>query len=467
MLLFQNERKSKMSREKPLFDIFISVYNLEKYIGACLDSVLKQDFDDYVITLVDNGSVDRSIEICLDYAKKFPSIIQYIQLKPSDIRGLTYLYGQAHCRGNYFVNIDGDDFLVDGCLKKIAKLIEEKQADMIIGTYLSLAEDSSIPTITDGIYDADLANTADCSKAIDYLFSIPRFHPFLWRYVIKKDVLPFHQNIYQMFLKNLSLFSAQTEGDTWMVPAIWNQIESISFLKEPFYIYRRRSGSATTSQKTGKSCIGLLFNLMNYKLYWANCKKQVQKRNIKRLIYETNEMRVFFILHYLTFLEEKDYIEFAAMVEKNRTLFASLREEGIAKLTLLVNMVEKYSAERGLKVFAEQEKKRFLQQVQNTGKTNIYLFPSGNCAEATVYELKKSGYCVKGFLDNDKQKDGLLFQGIPCFLPEKLKLLPQEEKENLLFIVDTSYEKLRIILSKQLNDMGFLNEQILVRNLEE
>ena len=48
----------------PLLSIHVPVFNLEKYIGQCIESIVNQGFDDYELILIDNGSTDRSIEIC-------------------------------------------------------------------------------------------------------------------------------------------------------------------------------------------------------------------------------------------------------------------------------------------------------------------------------------------------------------------------------------------------------------------
>ena len=66
---------------KKLISIIIAVYNLENYIEECLDSILNQEFDDYEIMLIDNGSTDKSIEICQNYSEKYPDKIIYVKLE--------------------------------------------------------------------------------------------------------------------------------------------------------------------------------------------------------------------------------------------------------------------------------------------------------------------------------------------------------------------------------------------------
>ena len=66
------------SKTNPLVSILVPVYNVEKYIATCLDSLLAQSYPNIEIVLIDDGSPDRSIEICQEYAKKFPNIHVYI-----------------------------------------------------------------------------------------------------------------------------------------------------------------------------------------------------------------------------------------------------------------------------------------------------------------------------------------------------------------------------------------------------
>lgn len=58
--------------------VIISIYNIEKYISCCVDSVLKQSYHDYEIILVNDGSCDKSGAICQEYAERFPNIIRYV-----------------------------------------------------------------------------------------------------------------------------------------------------------------------------------------------------------------------------------------------------------------------------------------------------------------------------------------------------------------------------------------------------
>ena len=67
-------RESKNKQKCPAISVLIPIYNVEKYLRECIDSVLSQSFTDYEIILVDDGSTDSSGAICDEYAQKHPFI---------------------------------------------------------------------------------------------------------------------------------------------------------------------------------------------------------------------------------------------------------------------------------------------------------------------------------------------------------------------------------------------------------
>src|SRR5690606_6517251 len=70
----------------PLISIIVTVYNLENYIGECLESLVQQDFSSYEIVVVDNGSLDNSPEICRAYAERYPNRVRFVPLEqPSQL----------------------------------------------------------------------------------------------------------------------------------------------------------------------------------------------------------------------------------------------------------------------------------------------------------------------------------------------------------------------------------------------
>lgn len=115
--------------------VIIPVYNVEKYLRQCLDSVLNQTFKDKIeVILVNDGSTDSSEKIMCEYKKKFPEIIRMISQKNS---GLSATRNAALniAQGKFLVFIDSDDYIGPNHLEDLHKKATETEADMVICDY--------------------------------------------------------------------------------------------------------------------------------------------------------------------------------------------------------------------------------------------------------------------------------------------------------------------------------------------
>lgn len=118
----------------PKTSIIIPVYNAEKTLPYCLDSILKQTYQDYEIILINDGSKDRSQEIIEKYKKDYPDkIVSYTQ-KNSGI-AKTRNRGIQLSKGKYLFFIDNDDYIEKDYIEKFIKSIEKSNADVVIGGY--------------------------------------------------------------------------------------------------------------------------------------------------------------------------------------------------------------------------------------------------------------------------------------------------------------------------------------------
>lgn len=96
---------------KPLVSVIIPVYNVQTYLNQCIDSVIYQTYTNIEIIIVDDGSTDNSLRICLDYQEKYKNIAVVHQ----ENKGLSGARnrGLAEAKGEYVVFIDSDDFVAD------------------------------------------------------------------------------------------------------------------------------------------------------------------------------------------------------------------------------------------------------------------------------------------------------------------------------------------------------------------
>jgi raffinose-raffinose alpha-galactotransferase len=111
-----------------MISVIVPVYNVEKYLSRCIDSILNQTYKDFEIILFDDGSKDNSGKICDEYAAKNRNIkvIHSENVGPSDARN----FARKKAQGDYVTYIDSDDMINNQFLEILMKLIIENNADI-------------------------------------------------------------------------------------------------------------------------------------------------------------------------------------------------------------------------------------------------------------------------------------------------------------------------------------------------
>ena len=112
-----------------LFSVIVPIYNIEKYIRRCIDSVLLQSFADFELILVDDGSPDMCGAICDEYAKKD----ERIKVIHKENGGLVTARqaGIKVAGGDYIFHLDGDDAILPDALESAYKIICDTGADIV------------------------------------------------------------------------------------------------------------------------------------------------------------------------------------------------------------------------------------------------------------------------------------------------------------------------------------------------
>ena len=101
----------------PKLSIIIPVYNVEKYLPKCLESILGQSFKDFEIICVNDGSTDNSLQVLQTYKKQDGRIV--IVDKKNEGSGIARNLGLSTARGNYVYFVDSDDWLENYALEKM------------------------------------------------------------------------------------------------------------------------------------------------------------------------------------------------------------------------------------------------------------------------------------------------------------------------------------------------------------
>lgn len=125
----------------PEISIIVPVYNVEKYIDRCMDSILRQTFADFELILVDDGSLDQSGTICDEYAEK-DNRIRVIHQKN---RGLSSArnVGLANAGGKYVMFCDSDDYVSDRWCETMYAQIEQQPNALVVSNIWRIERDNS------------------------------------------------------------------------------------------------------------------------------------------------------------------------------------------------------------------------------------------------------------------------------------------------------------------------------------
>lgn len=128
--------------KRPMFSIHIPVYNTEKYLSKCIESVLNQTYQNFEIILTDDGSTDTSGEICDEYARKYDKIKVFHNKNQGLL--LTRRFSIKHAMGEYSLFVDSDDFIEPFTLEHIDAIIQEYLCDTVIFHYIRVTDKDEI-----------------------------------------------------------------------------------------------------------------------------------------------------------------------------------------------------------------------------------------------------------------------------------------------------------------------------------
>lgn len=176
---------------KPLLSVIVAVYNTEKYLEECIDSIINQTFSDYEVILVDDGSTDNSGEICDRYAERF-EFITVIHKNNGGIAN-TRKAGFAKSIGQYISYIDSDDTIEPNTYEYMVNKATQYDADAVVCNIL--LDTGNKKTLGKNIISSGIYDKARLKKEFyPYMLfggenGTPGVIPSLCNKIIKRDIL--------------------------------------------------------------------------------------------------------------------------------------------------------------------------------------------------------------------------------------------------------------------------------------
>lgn len=186
MIVIGNRRGINM----PKLSIIVPIYGVEKYISNCVDSILMQDFTDFELILVDDGSKDACPSICDEYAK-LDSRVVVIHKENGGLVSARKA-GLEIASGEYITYVDGDDWVDSDLYSKVFNDKRMVDVDVVIFGYKQGTEHSYIEienSIHSGMYQNEALNDLYSRMIYTGEFFVSGVVPAAWNKIYKKSVV--------------------------------------------------------------------------------------------------------------------------------------------------------------------------------------------------------------------------------------------------------------------------------------
>lgn len=218
----------------PKISIIVPVYNCEKYISNCINSILEQSFKDFELILVDDGSSDRSFEICESFAKKDNRVRAIHQPNSGVSRARNR--GLDEAKGEYIGFVDGDDCVDKEMYERLYKNLADNNADISIC----------------GIVNCFVKKDGTTEKVRQS--PVDGFWIFSGEQALKEalqsrlySVNPVNKLFKRELFDKLRYPEGKISEDAFLIPVVISKAGKVVYDSKPMYYYLRRENSITTS----------------------------------------------------------------------------------------------------------------------------------------------------------------------------------------------------------------------------
>lgn len=214
----------------PEVSIIVPVYNAEKTIGRCIESILNQEYTDFELLLCDDGSTDSSGSICDEYAKK-DQRIQAIHKENSGVSD-TRNAGIKLATGTFIQFLDSDDWITVDATKLLVRTMKEKNCDLVISDFYRVVGEHISQK-----GDIDTEEVMSTERFAKFMMENPAdfYYGVLWNKLYKREII----EAYEIYMD---------ETLNWCEDFLFNleyllHCKNIAALQVPIYYYVKTEGS--------------------------------------------------------------------------------------------------------------------------------------------------------------------------------------------------------------------------------
>ncbi len=286
LLLFCYLALTKVKENRPvlekqdLISIIIPIYNVEKYLSRCLDSVIRQTYKNIEIILVNDGSTDDSGVICEKYQKK-DSRIHYIKQENGGLSAARNT-GMKNAHGEYFIFIDSDDYVNVHFVEELYSASMNTNADMAVCNYKIVYEQK----VDIFKQETSLLEVVEENKFDNLYNKRSTVTTVAWNKLYKKELFD-----------KIKYPDGKLHEDEYVIPYLLEKVKRITYTNCKYYYYYQRPNSITGSY--GMKRLDILKALKDrVKFFKEKQNKRLEARALYnyyyQLLYQKNMMLKYF-----------------------------------------------------------------------------------------------------------------------------------------------------------------------------
>ena len=244
----------------PLVSVVVPVYNVERYVGQCLESILSQSYTNLEIIIVNDGSKDSSADIC----KRYADLDDRILLINKENGGLSSARNAAldKVHGKYLMYVDSDDYIKPEMIKNMVDVAEKENVDLVKCNFCRCTQDGTEDNCDD---DTGAIKLFSAEEAVENFLTAPYSSRKYFRITVWDSLYLFDT------VKNLRFPEGKLYEDGYYTPVVLLNCKKTAHIDTSFYVYRQNEGSIIGNGFTEKSLKSIddwefIYNHINKKM---------------------------------------------------------------------------------------------------------------------------------------------------------------------------------------------------------
>ena len=248
-----------MSDTKPIVSVIVPVYNVEQYIGRCLESLTNQSCSlEYEIIVINDGTKDNSMDIVQDYAKRY-SFIKIIEQENAGLSGARNT-GIENATGEYIAFVDSDDFVSTDYIKLLYESAVENNSDVVCCNYRNIVNESgsgigNFPRHSCGVFSGE--------KILKEVLQDITVRSYVWNKMYRRSIVEDNGIRFPLGVNF---------EDLAIMPQVFYYSKKVSFIPQALYNYVHREGSITGSISKR--------DIRNYLMAFSTLRKFMEEKKI-------------------------------------------------------------------------------------------------------------------------------------------------------------------------------------------